>query len=33
MFFVVLCNGDVILVCGRDPWLYLYWPGGFTVLW
>ena len=33
MFFVVLCTGDVILVCGRVPWLYQYWPGGFMVLW
>ena len=21
------------VVCGRDPWLYQYWPGGFMVLW
>ena len=20
-------------VCGRVPWLYQYWPGGFMVLW
>ena len=33
MFFVVLCTGDVMLVCGRVPWLYQYWPGGFMVLW
>ena len=31
MHFVVLCTGDVILVCGRVPWLYQYWPGGFVV--
>ena len=22
-----------MLVCGRVPWLYQYWPGGFMVLW
>ena len=22
MFFVVLCTGDIILVCDRVPWLY-----------
>ena len=21
------------VVCGRVPWLYQYWPGGFMVLW
>ena len=34
MFFVVLCTGAVMLVCGRVPWLYQYWPGwvyGFVV--
>ena len=33
MFFVALCTADVILVCGRVPWLYQYWPGGFMGLW
>ena len=22
---------NVILVCGRVPWLYQYWPGGFML--
>ena len=22
-----------IIVCGRVPWLYQYWPGGFMLLW
>ena len=22
-----------MFVCGRVPWLYQYWPGGFMVLW
>ena len=21
----------IYIVCGRVPWLYQYWPGGFTV--
>ena len=32
-FFVVSCTGDDILACGRVPWLYQYWPGGFMILW
>ena len=23
----------VVLFCGRVPWLYQYWTGGFMVLW
>ena len=23
----------IFIVCGRVPWLYQYWPGGFKVLW
>ena len=26
-------SGPLVLVCGRVPWLYQYWPGGFMVLW
>ena len=26
------CSGELgIIVCGRVPWLYQYWPGGFML--
>ena len=28
-----LTNPHISFVCGRVPWLYQYWPGGFMVLW
>ena len=41
-FFVLFISPNVffyggaenrILFCGRVPWLYQYWPGGFRFLW
>ena len=27
----VISLGSIIVVCGRVPWLYQYWPGGFML--
>ena len=29
--FTLVPTGRLVLFCGRVPWLYQYWPGGFMV--
>ena len=30
---IYLCLNKQTNVCGRVPWLYQYWPGGFMIFW
>ena len=30
-FMLILTEHDIYIVCGRVPWLYQYWPGGFMI--
>ena len=29
--FGYICNNSGLCFCGRVPWLYQYWPGGFML--